>query len=93
MDFFVFHQANRFMLNHLAKIMRLPPAKVPLSLKDYGNTSSINSLLSAEITTKPLKLLMAGFGVGFSWAACATECGPIVAPPVILVQESEAWQC
>lgn len=98
-DHFVFHQANKFMLTHLAKSMRLPLAKVPLSLKDYGNTSSasipitINSMLGADLSVNTRKLLMAGFGVGYSWAACAAECGPMVLPPVILVEESEAWQC
>ena len=98
-DYFVFHQANKFMLTHLAKSMKLPLPKVPFSLKEYGNTSSasipitINSELGEAIRTRPLKLLMAGFGVGYSWGACAATCGPIVAPPVILVDESEAWQC
>ena len=98
-DYFVFHQANKFMLTHLAKSMKLPLPKVPFSLKEYGNTSSasipitINSELGDAIRTRPLKLLMAGFGVGYSWGACTTTCGPMVAPPVILVDESEAWQC
>jgi 3-oxoacyl-[acyl-carrier-protein] synthase III len=98
-DFFVLHQANKFMLTHLAKRMKLPLSKVPLSLREYGNTSSasipltINAELGEAIRTRPLKLLMAGFGVGYSWGACTATCGPIVAPPVILVDESEAWSC
>lgn len=98
-DFFVFHQANKFMLTHLAKSMKLPLSKVPLSLKDYGNTSSasipitINSELGEALGDRQHKLLMAGFGVGYSWAACALNCGPMAAPPVIFVDESEAWQC
>ena len=98
-DYFVFHQANKFMLTHLAKSMKLLMTKVPFSLKEYGNTSSasipitINSELGEAIRTRPHKLLMAGFGVGYSWGACTANCGPIVAPPVILVDESEAWQC
>ena len=98
-DYFVFHQANRFMLSFLAKDMKLPLAKVPFSLKEYGNTGSasipitINSGLGEAARTRPLKLLMAGFGVGYSWGACTATCEPMVAPPVILVDESEAWQC
>jgi 3-oxoacyl-[acyl-carrier-protein] synthase III len=98
-DYFVFHQANKFMLTHLARSMKLPLPKIPFSLKEYGNTSSasvpitINSQLAEPIRTRPLKLLMAGFGVGYSWGACAASCGPIVAPPVVHVDESEAWQC
>jgi 3-oxoacyl-[acyl-carrier-protein] synthase III len=98
-DSFVFHQANKFMLTHLAKSMKLPLPKVPFSLEEYGNTSSasipitINSELAEAIRTRPLKLLLAGFGVGYSWGACTVTCGPIVAPPVSQVDESEAWQC
>jgi len=98
-DAFVFHQANKFMLNHMAKTMKIPPNKVPLSLKEYGNTSSasvpltISTQLREEISSKSLRLLLVGFGVGYSWGACAIQCGPLVAPPVILVDQSEAWQC
>jgi len=98
-DYFVFHQANQFMLKHLAKFMKIPMSKVPLSLADFGNTSSasipvtINSKLAHEAGTRTLRLVLAGFGVGYSWAACSLECGPIVVPEVIFVEESEAWQC
>jgi len=98
-DYFVFHQANMFMLTHLAKSMKLPLAKVPLSLKEYGNTSSasipltINSELTEVIKIRPLKLLLAGFGVGYSWGACVVNCGPIVAHRVMQVDESEARKC
>ncbi len=98
-DAFVFHQANKFMLTHLAKAMKLPLDKVPFSLKEYGNTSSpsipltITTQLREPVSSGPLRLLLAGFGVGYSWGACAVNCGPIVAPPVISVNRSEAWQC
>jgi 3-oxoacyl-[acyl-carrier-protein] synthase-3 len=98
-DRFVFHQANKFMLTHLAKRMKLPAEKVPLSLAEYGNTSSasvpltIVSALRDDISAAPLKLLLAGFGVGYSWGACALTCGPLVVPPIVHVQPSEAWTC
>jgi len=98
-DRFVFHQANKFMLTHLVKRMKLPLEKVPLSLKEYGNTSSasvpltIVSELRDEVSSKPLRLLLAGFGVGYSWGACALTCGPLTAPPIVHVQSSEAWTC
>ena len=98
-DCFVFHQANKFMLTHLAKSMKLPLPKVPLSLKEYGNTSSasipltINTQLPEPLKSRPSKLLLAGFGVGYSWGACTMTCGPLVIPPIVMVNESEAWQC
>jgi 3-oxoacyl-[acyl-carrier-protein] synthase-3 len=93
-DAFVFHQANEFMLNHLAKRMKIPSEKVPLSLGEYGNTSSasipltISHCLRSRISSEPMNLVMAGFGVGLSWGAVAARCGPIVAPPVIEVDRS-----
>jgi len=98
-DYFVLHQANKFMLTHLAKSMKLPLDKIPLSLQEYGNTSSgsipltINARLREPLASQTRRLLFAGFGVGYSWGACTLTCGPIVAPPVIEVDDSEAWQC
>jgi len=93
-DAFVLHQANLFMLDHLARRMKIPPEKVPLSLGEYGNTSSasipitINHCLRSSIENGPMNLVMSGFGVGLSWGAAALKCGPIVAPPVIEVDQS-----
>jgi 3-oxoacyl-[acyl-carrier-protein] synthase-3 len=89
-DAFVFHQANAFMLTHLAKRMKIPPEKFILALANYGNTSSasiplamVTSSLRERMTTSPVRLLLAGFGVGFSWAATVLNCGPGVFPEVI----------
>ena len=84
-DAFVMHQANRFMLQHLTKLMRLPPDKVVLALETYGNTSSasiplaLTAKLSERLAREKLKMVLAGFGVGFSWAAVALECGLVPA--------------
>jgi 3-oxoacyl-[acyl-carrier-protein] synthase III len=87
---FVFHQANRFMLDYLAKRMKLPPEKVPLTLAEYGNTSSasipltISACLREQLSqTKSQKMVLAGFGVGWSWGACAAEMGSLVLPPIL----------
>lgn len=86
-DAVVFHQANQFMLNYLSKRMKLPPEKVVLALEEYGNTSSasiplaICAQLRDRIGAGRIKLLLAGFGVGFSWAAATVELDqPFIAP-------------
>lgn len=90
-DAFVMHQANKFMLDHLSKRLKLPPEKVPLSLGDFGNTSSasipltITHRLREDLRINKRKVVMAGFGIGLSWGAVATELGPIVAPDVVIV--------
>ncbi len=89
-DGFVFHQANRFMLEHLAKRIGIPAGKFVIALEDYGNTSSASiplaisgSRLRTRVQESSLRLLLAGFGVGLSWAAVILNCGPAVCPEVM----------
>jgi 3-oxoacyl-[acyl-carrier-protein] synthase III len=92
-DAFVFHQANRFMLSHLTKRLRLPPERVAIGLTDYGNTSSasiplaITTELRESLTPARQRLLLAGFGAGFAWGAAVLECGPVCLPPVVVVAD------
>ena len=94
-DAFVFHQANRFMLDHLGKKIGIPADKLVLALKDFGNTSSasiplaIISHLRDRVSDSSLKLLLAGFGVGWSWAGCTVTLGPVVIPDIVEVPELE----
>jgi 3-oxoacyl-[acyl-carrier-protein] synthase-3 len=72
-DYFVLHQASRFMLRRLASELEIPMEKVPLSLEHTGNTvsSSVPMTLNQigcpdELENK--RLLLSGFGTGLSWA-------------------------
>jgi 3-oxoacyl-[acyl-carrier-protein] synthase-3 len=79
-DLFVFHQANRFMLDQLAKRMRLPSEKVYLALSDCGNTVSSSipiALKEAEVAgslRSGTLAVLVGFGVGYSWGATVLRC-------------------
>lgn len=90
-DWWVMHQANRFMVDYLAKRMKLPADKTVVALENYGNTSSasiplaLSDKLGAALSTGQARLVLAGFGVGFSWAAAAVTLDKVVAPPVIEV--------
>lgn len=74
-DFFVFHQANRFMLERLRDKLDLPAAKFAIDLEDTGNTvsSSIPIALGRAIARGHVRpgdrVMLVGFGVGYSWAA------------------------
>ena len=74
-DLFVFHQANKFMLEHLRKKLKIPPEKFVYALEDCGNTVSatIPIALSRAATARQLRsgdlAMLVGFGVGYSWAA------------------------
>ena len=73
-DIFLFHQANKFITDHIAKKMGIPLEKVPYSLDKFGNTSSVSiplnivSELSNQLPNEAKTVLMTGFGVGLSWA-------------------------
>jgi 3-oxoacyl-[acyl-carrier-protein] synthase III len=73
-DYIVMHQANRFMLDALRKKLKIPEHKFPIFLAHCGNTSSssIPIALESMIENNSLKpgsrLLLVGFGVGYSWA-------------------------
>jgi 3-oxoacyl-[acyl-carrier-protein] synthase-3 len=88
-DHFVFHQANRFMLDYLLKRMNLPRERCPMSLESFGNTScasipiTLTACLRETLDAAHRTLLLAGFGVGYSWAGVLVEAGPIVMPPLI----------
>jgi 3-oxoacyl-[acyl-carrier-protein] synthase-3 len=69
-DRFVFHQANRFMLESLRDRMKLPHEKVVIAVEDGGNTvgSTIPIALEGLLPERPRRVLVCGFGVGLSWA-------------------------
>ncbi|WP_445737316.1 3-oxoacyl-ACP synthase III family protein [Mariniflexile sp.] len=74
-DYFVFHQANKFMLNYLRKKSGIPSEKFHINLEKTGNTvsSTIPIALHEAIENGKIKkgdtILLAGFGVGLSWGA------------------------
>ncbi len=90
-DGFIFHQANKFLLEHLTKKMKLPVEKVPIALDGFGNTSSASIPLAicatqgAALRERRQRLVLAGFGVGLSWGAVTLECGPLTMPEIIEV--------
>ncbi len=95
-DAIVMHQANKFILQHLAKRMKFPKEKAIIAMENYGNTSSasiplaMTDSLAGRLQKEELRLILAGFGVGYSWGALAMTCGPMVMPELVLVPESAA---
>ena len=77
-DYFVFHQANKFMMDHFCKKLKIPLDKVSYSLHKFGNTASFSIPLTIVSELKrqlngTKKLLMSGFGIGLSWGTVVTE--------------------
>ena len=81
-DYYMFHQPNRFMLQKLAQSINVPELKMPNNIvENFGNASGVtiptaicynlgNQLLSENFT-----MCLAGFGVGLTWAGLIMDIG------------------
>jgi len=74
-DYYIFHQSNQFIMNHVIKRVGIQPERVPIILKEFGNTGgpSIPLAITQGNLTRPgerrLKLMLLGYGVGLSWGS------------------------
>ncbi len=74
-DLFIFHQANLFLIDNIRKKLELPEQKVFNYMENTGNTVSssipiaLHEALKCGRAKKGDTVLLAGFGVGLSWAA------------------------
>lgn len=71
-DCFAFHQANLYILRQIAKKLKIPVEKMPISLDRFGNTSGASPALTLCNTygnkeNQEIKTILCGFGVGLSW--------------------------
>ncbi len=70
------HQANERIIQSVAKSMNIPMSKFELNIATYGNTSaaSIPILISEYMeTNKNKRVLLVGFGGGFTWGSAILE--------------------
>ena len=88
-DYFVMHQANKLMNETIRKKLKIDPHKTPYSIGKFGNTSSASIPLTMvteirdELESKPLNLLLSGFGVGLSWGNVRLKTNKITCLPLI----------
>lgn len=83
-EYFLFHQPNRFMLEKLADKMKVPRAKVLSNVvQQFGNSSGVTipmvivSNLTKRIVRDSINICFAGFGVGLTWASMLMHLGPM----------------
>ncbi|MDA8139138.1 MAG: ketoacyl-ACP synthase III [Desulfobacteraceae bacterium] len=81
-DLFVFHQANRYMLENLRKKIGIPEEKFVIDLHNCANTVSATipiALKRAQVDGRlrpGMRVMVVGFGVGYSWAAALLRWAP-----------------
>ena len=72
-DYYVFHQANRFMLETIRKVCEISPKRFYSNLEHVGNTVSstipigLKECMGNGVISSGMKVMIAGFGVGLSW--------------------------
>lgn len=81
-DWFMFHQPNKFMLNKLADAIGVPYEKMPSNIvENFGNASGvtvptcISYNLGGKLENESFKMCMAGFGVGLTWSSILMNVG------------------
>ena len=92
-DVFASHQANNYIIQRLAKKLRIPKEKVPICLDRYGNTSSVSiPLLLSDCFGNSVsgvkKILSSGFGIGLAWGVTSFTLDTRYVYPVIETEET-----
>ena len=88
-DFFLFHQAAKFINDQIAKKIKIPKEKIPYSMHKFGNTSSVSipltmiSEIRDQLRQAKTRLFMSGFGAGLSWASAITSFDRCVIPKLV----------
>ena len=83
-DWFLFHQPNKFMVEKLADELEIPREKMPSNIvSHFGNASgatiptNICFNLADKVCKQPFDVCLSGFGVGLAWGAIVMKIGPL----------------
>lgn len=81
-DWYMFHQPNKFMLHKLADKLGIPHEKMPANIvENFGNASGvtvptcISYNLGNQLCDSIMQLCIAGFGVGLTWGSLMLKMG------------------
>lgn len=79
-DYLIMHQANLFILKHIANMIGVDMNKIPISIDRYGNTNGVSIpctvvdlIETVDNLPDVIKLLVTGFGVGLSWGVMSVD--------------------
>ncbi len=83
-DYFMFHQPNKFMLQKLADKMKVVYERMPNNVvENFGNASgvtiptAITYNLGEKLCTSEYLICLAGFGVGLTWSSMILKIGKL----------------
>lgn len=81
-DWYMFHQPNKFMLHKLADKLGIPYEKMPANVvENFGNASGvtvptcISFNLGEQLCKAEMQFCMSGFGVGLTWSSIMMKVG------------------
>ena len=75
-DYVICHQANGRIIDYVEKKYRAYHTKFYRNIETYGNTSAasipiaLNEMLEKGLLKEGNKVIMVGFGAGFTWSSC-----------------------
>ncbi|MBQ9575175.1 MAG: 3-oxoacyl-ACP synthase, partial [Synergistaceae bacterium] len=78
-DCYVFHQANKMILDYLQDKCGLQGMPYWNDVRNYGNTVSssipiaLSDMMNLKGNVEMKRVLMIGFGVGLSWGGCIAD--------------------
>ena len=87
-DFYLIHQANKLIVDRIAKKLKLPHEKVPYNLQRFGNLGGASILMlmvseiANELSSRPLNLLCSSFGLGLTWGTMFLKTNPMLVLPL-----------
>jgi 3-oxoacyl-[acyl-carrier-protein] synthase-3 len=88
-DYFLLHQANKFVCEKIRRKLQYPLEKVPYNINEFGNTSAASipllmvTELQEKLKTEELEIVMSGFGVGLSIGTAHIKTHKIVCPDLL----------
>lgn len=91
-DILALHQANKLIVESIAKRLKYNMDKVPMSLAEYGNTTSASIPLTMvtecaiKLASGRNKILACGFGTGLSWGSMYFETDSLICPNIIMYE-------
>jgi 3-oxoacyl-[acyl-carrier-protein] synthase-3 len=88
-NYYLFHQANLYMNEKIRKKLKIDPAKVPYSLRNFGNTSCASIPLTVvtqcrkNYAEEKLNSVACSFGTGLTLCSCYFATDSIICPELL----------